>query len=235
MPSRKIILIASGAVACTLAGVAIGTTSGLRDPEDSVGVISISDSRLAPGAPVEDSGESGTRRQVAAFEDVAGMVEYERGEGEDLDDLVVGRVELDFGPSRWVRSAEATEDYDGDGSAEVLRDELRGLVGNEARFLVRFDDDGDDADVYSINDRAYRDPASAPPWAVAAAGGEAASEDDVRRAAADAVGEGATVDELEFDDDGSVGWEAEVTDTSGAEHDVDLDAAGKVLRVESDD
>ena len=53
-------------------------------------------------------------------------------------------VDLDFGPDDWVATAEAPDDFDGDGTVESLRDELAGLVGREVTLLVRFDDDGDD-------------------------------------------------------------------------------------------
>jgi uncharacterized membrane protein YkoI len=66
-----------------------------------------------------------------------------------------------------------------------------------------------------------------------------APSDDVRSlaalAAADAVGPGARVTEIDAEDDGNVAWEAKVLGADGVEHEVLLDAAGAVLDVRRDD
>ena len=82
--------------------------------------------------------------------------------------------------------------------------------------------------MYAINGRPYRDPAGPPPWNT---GG--AHEEDIRRAAAAAVGEGAVVKKLEAADYPAA-WEAEVVDAAGREYKVDLAADGRVLGVEAD-
>lgn len=222
MLTRKTLTLiaAGGAVMTAVAATGIG--AGLRDREEAVQVIRISEGRAVPA-----TSSGATSQQVEGLDEVRGPVERR---GDDVDDIYVGRVELDFGPDGWVGRAGPGEDYDRDGTAEALRAEIDGLVGNEARFLVRLDQEGDDGDVYAINDLTYRDPAGPPPWM---AGPDAASEDQVRQAAADAVGPGARVVDLEADD-GRSAWEAEVLDTGGREYDVDLDATGKVLNVEQD-
>jgi uncharacterized membrane protein YkoI len=220
MPSRRTIIVTAGAVAgVALAGFGIGVA--LDDPDQEVSSVNLTDAR---SQPTTDSGP-GTTRQVPALEQVDGVVER------DGDDLEVGRVDLDFGPEHWVATARPMEDYDGDGNVEDLRAELDGLVGNEARFSVRLDDDGDDADVYAINDLTYREVGGPAPWQPA----DAVPEEEVRAAAAAAVGEGARVVDLDAEDGSTVAWEAEVVDSQGRDHDVLLDASGQVIDVRRDD
>lgn len=247
MPARRtIIAIAGGIVAVGLVG--FGVAAALDDPDDQVTAINLTDTRSQPapsdGLALDDPDDQvaaggladtrsqpapgdGASRQVPALEELAGVVERD---GDDADDLEVGRVDLDFGPDSWVATAGATEDFDGDGTAEALRAELDGLVGNDTRFQVRFDTDGDDADVYAINDLVYREITGPAPWQSA----DAVGEDEIRRAAAAAVGEGARVVDLEPEDGTAVAWEAEVVDNQGREHDVLLDAAGNVIDVRQD-
>ncbi|HEX6568151.1 MAG TPA: hypothetical protein VF015_03270 [Acidimicrobiales bacterium] len=168
----------------------------------------------------DDSGDDGT-------------VGDDSGHGDDDlgDELEVNGVDLDFGPDDWVATATATADFDGDGGTEALRDELAGLVGREVTLLVRFDDDGDDADVYVIDGTTYRDVSAPAPWLPAGA----ADDESLRAAAAAAVGEGAQVIELEPEDDGTVAWEAKVRAADGTRREVRLDAAGTVVDVRADD
>jgi hypothetical protein len=190
------------------------------DPDEEIGAVRISDvlAAVPPGEAID--------RRVPGLDEISGKVARE--DPDDVDDLVVGRVELDFGPDDWIAAAGPGEDFDGDGVAEPVRDELSGLVGRQARFLVRMDSGGDDGDVYAINGRPYRDPAGPPPWKA-----DGAREEDVRRAAAAAVGPGASVVGLETRDF-PVAWEAEVVDAAGREFKVDLDANGQVLNIELD-
>ena len=213
-------LMAGTVLILALLIVTLLTTLIPTDPEQEVGAVRISDVQAAvpPGEALD--------HRVRGLDEVSGLVSRE--DPDDVDDLVVGRVELDFGPDDWIAGAGPGADYDGDGIAEMLRDELAGLVGREARFLVRLDSRGDDGDVYAINGRPYRDLAGPPPWN---AGG--AREEDIRRAAAAAVGEGATVEKLETADFPAA-WEAEVVDAAGREYKVDLAADGRVLGVEAD-
>ena len=213
-------LIAGTVLILALFIVTLLATLIRTDPEQEVGAVKISDVEAAvpPGEALD--------HRVTGLDEVSGRVSRE--DPDDVDDLVVGRVELDFGPDDWIAAAGPGADYDGDGIAETLRDELAGLVGREARFLVRLDSRGDDGDVYAINGRPYRDPAGPRPWNT---GG--AREEDIRRAAAAAVGEGAVVKKLEAADYPAA-WEAEVVDAAGREYKVDLAADGRMLGVEAD-
>ena len=129
------------------------------------------------------------------------------------------------------------EDYDGDGTPEDLRAELGGLVGQPVKALVRLDHDGDDADVYVLNDLTYRDSAGGPPpWLqTTTTTGGAATPQAVSEAAAAAVGDGARVNELDRETAGDVAWEVEVIAVDGREHTILPNAAGDVLDVDSDD
>lgn len=183
--------------------------------------------------PTDGSGASsiGADRQVDALDEVSGLVTRDGSDPDDFDDLEVGRVELDFGPSSWAAAVGPIEDFDGDGNAEPLRDELDGLVGTEAEFRVRLDNDGDDGDVYAINGRTFREVTGPAPWQSA----DALSEDEIRSAAADAVGQGATLIDLEAEYGSAVAWEAEVVDADGREFDVLLDAEGGIIDLRQDD
>jgi hypothetical protein len=211
----------AGAVAVLALGlVAILSVLVPTDPVEEVGTVKISDVEAAvpPGEALD--------RRVPGLDEISGKVARE--DPDDVDELLVGRVELDFGPDDWIAAAGPREDFDRDGVAEPVRDELSGLVGREARFLARMDSGGDDGDVYAINGRPYRDPTGPPPWKADGAG-----EEDVRRAAAAAVGPGASVASLETRDFPAA-WEAEVVDAAGREFKVDLDGDGRVLTVEPD-
>jgi hypothetical protein len=220
--TRKALLLPLLAAALLSIGLVVALFSALNptDPDQQIGVVSISDAQAVtpPGGALS--------RRVPGLDEVKGLVS--RDDPDDVDELDVGRVELDFGPDNWVAAAEPIQDYDNDGTVEAVRDELSGLVGQEARFLVRLDSDGDDGDVYTINGRPYRDPAGPPPW-----NPSGANEADIRRAAAAAVGAGASVMKLEAQDY-PLGWEAKVVDAARREYKVDLDASGKVLAVEPD-
>ena len=124
------------------------------------------------------------------------------------------------------------QDYDQDQRTEALLDELAGLTGHQVTALIRPGDGGDEAEVYVLNDLPYRDPAGPPPWSTAAPTSTAtASEDQLRTAAAAAVGERARVVDLEPEPAGQVAWEASVIAAGGAEYTVLLSAAGEVLDV----
>ena len=153
------------------------------------------------------------------------------GADDVADDLEINGVDLDFGPDDWVATAAATADFDGDGTTAALRDELAGLVGQDVTLLVRFDDDGDDADVYVVGEHTYRDVSAPAPWLPAGS----AADDALRTAAADPAGDGAEVIELDADDSGDAAWEATVRAADGTEHEVRLDASGAVVDVDDDD
>jgi hypothetical protein len=210
----------AGAVALALAVLA-----GLGDPPTApVAPVDLGRVAVVPG-----TGPAAGSQQVAGLDPLSGRLERDP---EDLTDFYLGSVELDLGPTQWLLTAGPLEDYDRDGRAEDLLDELAGLRGSTVAALVRLDDGGEDADVYVLNDLPYRDPAgSPPPWSDVgrAPPGPAASLQVVADTAARAVGEGALVDELERIAVGDVAWEVEVDAADGREYIVLLDVAGRVL------
>ena len=124
--------------------------------------------------------------EVPGLDQVDGILKRDT---DDAAEFTVGAVELDFGPEAWVLTAAATEDFDDDGRTEKLLAELNGLVGQSVRSAGRIDADGDEADVYLLNDLTYRDPVSDQvPWRPTPAPGEPASRRTVTDAAVAAVG-----------------------------------------------
>jgi hypothetical protein len=228
MATRRTVVLAAAA-GLGLAAVACGVVAlaAQDDPRIQVGAVALD---RVDAAALTGTGD----QQVAALDLIEGMLERR---GDDPDDFYVGAVELEFGPEAWVRTAGPGEDYDGDGIAEDLLAELEGLVGQPVTARVRLDNDGDDADVYVLNDLTYRDSAGGPaPWLQAGtAAGEAVSPQAVAQAAAAAVGDGARVDELDRQAAGDVAWEAALITADGREHTVLLDSAGKVLDTRPDD
>lgn len=172
--------------------------------------------------------------QVAALDRLEGTL-VQRGDGPD--DFYLSAIELEFGPEEWLVTAGAIEDYDGDGQVEDLYDELQDLVGQSVAVLVRLDGDGDEADVFSLNDLTYRDSVGGPaPWQQSPPGmGPIATPEEVARAALRAVGPGARVAEIDPASAGVVAWEVDVIDAAGIEQSVLLNAAGVVLDVRPDD
>jgi hypothetical protein len=231
MATRRTIVLAAAA-GLGLAAVACGAVAlaAQDDPRIQVGAVAVD---RVDAAALTGAGNTGDQR-VAALDTIEGTLERR---GDDPDDFYVGAVELEFGPEAWVRTAGPGEDYDGDGTPEDLLAELKGLVGQPVTALVRLDNDGDDADVYVLNDLTYRDSAGGPaPWLQAGTtAGKAASPQAVAEAAAAAVGDGARVDELDRQAAGDVAWEAAVITADGREHTVLLDSAGEVLDTRQDD
>jgi hypothetical protein len=229
--SKPIVVLLGSIGAAVLVGggfLVAEVVDDANDPVERVGAVDVGDVRGTPGSTVAGASE------VLALDELTGTVERRTDDGGDDDEYRIGSVELDLGPETWIRTAQATEDYDSDGSIEPLRDELRGLEGQTARLLVRFDDDRDEADVYLIGDLTYRDPSAVlAPWQEPATG-ELPTRAELEVAAASAVGAGARVVDLE-PDDGTSGWEAEVVDANGAEHRVLLGVDGQVLDVRRDD
>jgi uncharacterized membrane protein YkoI len=156
--------------------------------------------------------------------------------GSDADDWYVANVEVYFGPDGWLQTTEAPNDFDGDGKVGTIIEELRGLDGTDVDLGVRFerdddDNDRDDADVFTINGLEYRDPTSATaPWQVPS--GTAASRDAVVEAALKAVGAGATLIEIDAEnEDGFAGWEVEVRSSDNQRYEVLVTATGVVADV----
>ena len=72
-------------------------------------------------------------------------------------------VELHFGPTWFIESAESSVDYDGDGELELVYDELQGLVGIEVTVEGHLQSSGW-MSVFTINGEIYREPGQ-PIWA----------------------------------------------------------------------
>lgn len=233
MVARRTAVLAGGAALAAVA-VAAGVTlavTGDDDREDGVGAIRLEN---VSGSEV-GSGQASGSGQVAGLDELTGTIER------DADgDLVLNGVELDFGPDEWLATAGEVVDLDGDGTTARLQDEIDALVGTDRTVLVRLDDDGDDGDVYVVDDVTYRDTAGGPaPWQEAADGGTtgpAATAEEVSATAVDEIGEGARATDVDpVTDVAGVAWEVEVVDADGKEHTVLLDAAGEVLSAELDD
>lgn len=81
-----------------------------------------------------------------------------------FDDInfYIDDVELHFGPTWYITSAESAIDYDKDGTLEVIYDELQGLVGTEV--TVEGHEQSDQwVSVFTINGEVYREPGQ-PIW-----------------------------------------------------------------------
>jgi hypothetical protein len=169
-------------------------------------------------------------RQVEGLQQLAGTLRS----GDDPGEWAVSGVDVDLGPGSWIATSGPIEDYDGDGRPEPLLDELRGLQGRAVTLAVRFDLDGDldDADVFLIEGRSFRDPAGGPaPWQARPAGTEA-TRDQVVAAALAAAGAGSVALEVDRESsDGWIRWEIDVLAATGREYEVFVDIAGVVLDV----
>ena len=69
----------------------------------------------------------------------------------------IENVELHFGPTWFIESAESSVDYDGDGELELVYDELQGLVGTELTVEGHSQSSGW-MSVFTINGEIYREP-----------------------------------------------------------------------------
>jgi hypothetical protein len=226
MSRRRWAVIGAAAVMAVVAIGASVTAAAQEDPTVEIGAVAVDQVRLS----TPTASTSARQQQVEALERLDGTLTML---GDDPEDFYIGPIELEFGPEAWVMTAGPTEDFDGDGNLERLLNELRGLVGRPVTALVRLDNDGDEANVYRLNDLTFRDSAGGrPPWLAAEADdADAATWEAVRTAAADAVGPGAVVDELEWQSAGDVAWEVDVLSADGREHTVLLDSAAQVLDV----
>jgi uncharacterized membrane protein YkoI len=243
MRIRSVLFITAGVVGAAVGGAAV--SAALTDPDVSVEPIELNSVVATAPAPASDPATTPTPapdpavtmpvtvQEVVGLEQLVGSLRA----GEDPDDWYVSGVEVDVGPDGWIGSAPGIDDFDGDGGVEPLLDELRGLEGRTVTFGVRYevDDDRDDADVFTIEGLAYRDPNGAPaPWQSTPSGVEA-TPDEIAAAAAAAVGEGARTIDLDREtDDGWNGWDVEVRAADGREYQVDLDLAGNVIDVRLD-
>jgi hypothetical protein len=236
-----------------LAGLAVGglAVAGVAvvlddDPTSSVDSVTLSDvtrSEQAAAPTSTDDGDSeSTDRSISTIptaaveglEELAGQLRA----GGDADEWYVANVDVEFGPNGWLQTTTAPADFDGDGTVGTVLDELRGLEGSDVILGVRFDidDDGDndrdDADVFTINALAFRDPTSAvAPWQIAPDAAPATRE-AVIDAALEAVGANSTFLEISAEnDDGFSGWEVEVRRADGNRYEVLVTSDGIAVDV----
>ena len=225
MPARKTIALAVGGAALVAAAGAATAASLGDDPGDAVEAIEVGRLTDAPDATAAADTPTTTGADVA----VPGLTELsgpvtQATDDDGFDDLVVEGLELDFGPDEWSATVGPTQDFDDDGRAEALRDEIAGLRGTDSTFAVRLDDSGDEAEVYLVNGLTYRDPAGAAPWGDDDGGsGDGGSGDDGSTPAADDSGDD------DSDDTGGSGGSGDDSggDDNGGEADRDdRDEAG---------
>ena len=81
----------------------------------------------------------------------------------DGTNFYIDDVELHFGPTWFIESAESNIDYDSDGDFEIVYDELQGLVGSEVIVEGHLQSSGW-LSVFTINGEIYREPGQ-PIWA----------------------------------------------------------------------
>jgi hypothetical protein len=181
---KTIALAAGGVVLVAGASVVAASTIGDDDPEGRVEAVEVGSLSVPASGSESTSTTAGGSRQVSGLSELSGRV-TQAPDDDGFDDLVVEGVELDFGPDEWTARAGRMQDFDDDGRAEALRSEIEGLRDTDATFRVRFDDDGDEAEVYLINGLTYHDPAGAPPWepsgSASGSGAVTARDDDSGR------------------------------------------------------
>ncbi len=220
-------------VSCAVVGLSALGVSGylfLKDPDLVVDTIRLDGFTSAPNlrSPVGE----GTSRPVDGLEQLTG----ELRSGDAPQDWYVGGTGVDFGPRAWLLTDPVVEDFDGDGTAGPLLEELRALEGTEVTLGVRHAPDGDpdrdDAGVFTVNGLTLRDPDGGPaPWEDTGSLREADRE-EVAAAAEAAVGEGALATGVErADEDGWQGWEVRVIGADGLRYHVILDLSGTVADV----
>jgi hypothetical protein len=89
--------------------------------------------------------------------ELTGLLEY------DGNNFFIGDIELHFGPPWYITSAQSAEDYDGDGTYELIIDELLGLEGTQVTIQGHIQSQ-DWMSVFTINGMVYREPGQ-PIWA----------------------------------------------------------------------
>lgn len=243
MRVRHLLFVTTGMIGAALGGAAI--SSAITDPDvdvDAVPMPGINSTRTAaaPGSGISSASDpAGPGDEGVVVQTVDGL-ELLTGTlraGEDPDDWYVSGIEVNFGPDGWISGAPSFGDYDGDGTDEPLLAELDGLEGRNLTLGVHYtvDDDRDDADAFTIEGRAFRDPTGGQaPWQIATTGIEV-SREDAAAAAVGAVGEGAVPIAVDREsEDGWIGWDVDVRAADGQEYQVYVDLDGEVLDVRPD-
>lgn len=229
---RRTILVTCAAAALSVLGA--GGYVVLKDPELTVETIRLDGFTGAPTLryPVGE----GTSRPVDGFEQLIGELRA----GGAPEDWYVAGVGVDFGPRAWLLTDPVVEDFDGDGTAGTILEELRALEGTEVTLGVRYGPEGDGARdgavVFTVNGLQFRDTDGGPaPWEDTGDGREADRE-EVSATAQEAVGEGASATGVERLDEGAEqGWAVRVLGADGQDYEVILDLSGAVEDVRAHD
>ena len=258
------VAVGAAVVAVVAVGMGVAVAADGDDVEQvdavSVGDVTVDDAATASptssasptstGSPSVTSTGAGPAapQQVPGLDQVQGVLtrddsdddrddDRDDSSDDDFDDFEVAGVDLELGPESWLLTAGPVADFDGDGTARPVLDELEALLGQEVTVAGRYDDgDDDDLDVYEINGLTFRDSAgAAAPWQGSGAAGDALARDEVVAIALDAVGADSRLDSVDREDDGGAAWEVEVVDAYGQEQRVLLDAAGTVLDIRPED
>ncbi len=74
----------------------------------------------------------------------------------DGTNFFIDNVEIHFGPTWYIESAESNVDYDDDGAKELIYDELQGLIGTEIAVEGHMQSSGW-MSVFTINGEIYRE------------------------------------------------------------------------------
>jgi uncharacterized membrane protein YkoI len=180
----------------------------------------------------DDSGSGSDDSGSGSDDDSKGS--DDSGSSDDRDEFEVAGVDLELGPESWLLTAGPVADFDGDGTLRPVLEELEGLVGSEVTVLGRLDDDGDELEVYVIQDLELRSTSGPAPWETGDQG-DALDRDAVVEAALDAVGADSRLDSVDREDDGGAAWEVEVVDAQGREQRVLVAADGTVLDIRPED
>lgn len=232
MMRRRTTILVTCAAALSILGA--GGYLFLKDPELTVDTIRLDGFTSAPTlrSPVGE----GTSQPVDGLKQLIG----ELRSGEAPEEWYVGGVGVDFGPRAWLLTGPVVDDFDADGTAGTVLEELRALEGTEVTLGVRYDadedPDRDDAGVFTVNGLTLRDTDGGPaPWEDTGSLREA-DRGEVAAAAEEAVGEGARATGSErVDEDGWQGWEVQVRGSDGQEYHVILDLSGAVADVRAND
>ncbi len=133
----------------------------------NVGIVS---AQFDDGADVAPDGNGLMQRFMNRVRDMLGVCQG----GVNLSELsglltfdgtnyFIGDVELHFGPVWYITTSDSAIDYDGDGSLELISDELQGLVGSEVTVEGHYQSDNW-ISVFTINGELYRE-VGQPIWA----------------------------------------------------------------------
>lgn len=71
---------------------------------------------------------------------------------------------VDFGPSWYINTTIAREDYNNNGTNQTIVKELAGLVGTSVTLKVAICNETTPLEVFAINGLIYRDENAPPPW-----------------------------------------------------------------------